>query len=91
MFLFVVSILKLENAPFVYTLNPTFPRVGADINPNIPKVGADINPNIPRAEVLTLILPRWAEIKLKSFRSLQPGWVELGVAGRRFFGRTGCT
>ena len=102
MFLFVVSILKLENAPFVYTLNPTFPRVGADINPyivrvgadinpNIPKVGADINSNIPRAEVLTLILPRWAEIKLKSFRSLQPGWVELGVAGRRFFGRTGCT
>ena len=59
MFLFVVSILKLENAPFVYTLNPTIPRVGADINPyivrvsadinpNIPRVGADINPNIPR-------------------------------------------
>ena len=59
MFLFVVSILKLENAPFVYTLNPTIPRVGADINPyivrvsadinpNIHRVGADINPNIPR-------------------------------------------
>ena len=59
MFLFVVSILKLENAPFVYTLNPTIPRggadinpyivrVSADINPNIHRVGADINPNIPR-------------------------------------------
>ena len=48
MFLFVVSILKLENAPFVYTLNPTIPRVGADINPYIVRVGADINPNIPR-------------------------------------------
>ena len=48
MSLFVVSILKLENAPFVYTLNPTIPRVGADINPYIVRVGADINPNIPR-------------------------------------------